>query len=144
MADLAHAAENDTDLHGDPDAAHWAERFAARFLAVRLGPDGRPLLGEEPVEVEGLMLAWFAGAIETGKMCARARILAELGADHFVVFAGDRWTMEHSAQCRLSGAMSECEFHTAMARVEAGPMSGRWRMTGVNDDGLPVLERPGC
>jgi hypothetical protein len=59
MADLAHAAENDTDLFGDRDARHWAERFAAKWTVARSGTG-------EPVEAEDLMLTWFAGAIESG------------------------------------------------------------------------------
>jgi hypothetical protein len=65
MADLAHAAENDTDLHGDTDAMHWAERFALNFEVLH--KDG----GVE-TDVAGLMLAWFAGAIETGRMAGGA------------------------------------------------------------------------
>ena len=71
MADLAHAAEGDNDLHGDLDATHWAERFAARFLVIRRlsSPDlGTPLAGDQVGDTEGLMLAWFAAAIETGRM----------------------------------------------------------------------------
>ena len=64
MADLAHASENDTDLHGDADARHWAERFADKFPAVL--QDGAGVIND----VEGLMLTWFAGAIETGRMAA--------------------------------------------------------------------------
>jgi len=62
MADLEHATENDTDLIGDHDARHWAERFAHRFPAIL--QDGEGVIND----VEGLMLTWFAGAIETGKM----------------------------------------------------------------------------
>jgi hypothetical protein len=57
MADLAHASENDTDLVGDHDARHWAERFVDH---VRQKP--------EIATDEGAMLAWFAGAIGTGEM----------------------------------------------------------------------------
>jgi hypothetical protein len=69
VADLAHAAEGDTDLVGDADAAHWAERFAATFEVRRRADTGnRGII--EPVDTEGLMLSWFAGAIETGHMAA--------------------------------------------------------------------------
>jgi hypothetical protein len=78
MADLAGATENDTDLHGDPDARHWAERFVAR-------------VGQYPgvPADEGAMLAWFAGAIETGRMVGRregeevpvARVVRQLLGD---------------------------------------------------------------
>lgn len=61
MADLAHAAENDTDLHGDFDAAHWAERFVHHVKA-------NPAIATD----EESMLAWFAGAIMTGYDHAKA------------------------------------------------------------------------
>lgn len=131
MADLAHATEHDTDLHGDPDATHWAERLVhhAATLGIRID--------------EGMMLAWFASAIETGAMVERAKILAELGEDHFVTFAdeGATWFMEHSAQCRLSGAMAsgECEYHQALTLAFMPPESGRWKVTGIHE-GLPDLE----
>jgi hypothetical protein len=60
MADLEHASENDNDLVGDQDAMHWAERFDSHFTVQRKNG--------ESVDTLGLMLAWFAGAIETGKM----------------------------------------------------------------------------
>jgi hypothetical protein len=63
MADLAHAAENDTDLHGDQDAMHWAERFASKFEVLY-----KDVTKRNTIDVTGLMLAWFAGAIETGRM----------------------------------------------------------------------------
>jgi hypothetical protein len=69
MAGIENATPNDNDLHGDQDAMHWAERFADKFVIVRK-TDGDVL--EDPT---GLMLAWFAGAIETGKM-PQQRIVA--------------------------------------------------------------------
>jgi len=68
MADLAHAAENDTDLIGDTDASHWAERFASMFALVR--QNTAPGEDEMP-DTEGTMLTWFAGAIETGRDAGR-------------------------------------------------------------------------
>jgi hypothetical protein len=74
MADLAHATEGDTDLHGDPDAAHWAERFAAKFALSRRPADFWAAMAfdaqEAAVDTEGTMLAWFAAAIETGRTAA--------------------------------------------------------------------------
>lgn len=69
MASIEHASENDNDLHGDQDAAHWAERFAVHFEVVRL-LDGRVV-----PNVTDLMLTWFASAIETGSM-RQQRIVA--------------------------------------------------------------------
>lgn len=63
MADLAHAAENDNDLHGDTNAMNWAQRFADKFTVERRRLGGQGSTGD----VTGLMLTWFASAIETGK-----------------------------------------------------------------------------
>jgi len=74
----------------------------------------------------------------------RERIYAELGNDHYVIFTEDRWTIEHSVECRLSGHMHECSEHEAIALTarEYDPgMAGRWRINGIGDDGLPSLER---
>lgn len=60
MANLANASGNDSDLHGDQNALHWAERFDSYFTVQR--KDG------VPVSTFDLMHTWFAGAIETGKM----------------------------------------------------------------------------
>jgi len=57
MADLEHA--NDRDLIGDTDARHWAQRFVRHVKA------GIPIADDE-----GTMTAWFAGAIESGRMAA--------------------------------------------------------------------------
>jgi hypothetical protein len=62
MNDLAHRSEGDTDLHGDGDAQHWAERFMAVRQEVKF-KHYRDIADEE-----GTMLAWFANAIETGRM----------------------------------------------------------------------------
>lgn len=69
LAAVARPAEGNTDLHGDTDAAHWAERFAATFEVRRLSDIGNRGI-VEPLDTMGLMLAWFAGAIETGRMAA--------------------------------------------------------------------------
>ena len=76
----------------------------------------------------------------------RERLYAELGNDHYVTFTEDRWSVEHSVECRLSGQMSECAWHEAVATVahdmdDPDPdMFGRWRITGISE-GLPDLER---
>lgn len=70
MADLAHATEGDTDLHGDTDAVHWAERFASKFQAIPHGLRIADLPFPPVDDTQELMLAWFAGAIETGRMSA--------------------------------------------------------------------------
>jgi hypothetical protein len=61
------AAEDNTDLHGDLNALHWAERFASIF-EVRLRSDNEPVGANEQGRTRDFMLTWFAGAIETGRM----------------------------------------------------------------------------
>jgi hypothetical protein len=61
-----------------------------------------------------------------------------------VVFTEDRWTVEHSVECRLSGRMHECGHHAAVARITAEfdpEMAGRWRIASIDSDGLPDLVR---
>jgi hypothetical protein len=73
-------------------------------------------------------------------------VLKTLGTDHYVIFTEDRWTVEHSAECKLSGRMHECAYHEAVAHAaeffKLG-MLGRWRITGISE-GLPDLERAGA
>jgi hypothetical protein len=74
----------------------------------------------------------------------RGRIYAELGNDHYVIFTEDRWTVEHSVECRISGHMPECDYHAAVRLIadEYDPdRAGRWRITGIDSEGLPSLER---
>lgn len=54
---------NDNDLHGDTDATHWAERFVLVRRNLFTGPEHKDI-AEDP----DTMLAWFAAAIETGRM----------------------------------------------------------------------------
>lgn len=65
--------------------------------------------------------------------------------DHFVILSEDRWTVEHSMACRLSGTMDECHYHQAVANVMDGVPPpedwGRWRITDIDSEGCPSLER---
>lgn len=73
----------------------------------------------------------------------RQRVYAELGSEHYVIFTEDRFTVEHSVECKLSGHMHECAYHEAIALIadEYDPdRLGRWRITGISE-GLPDLER---
>ena len=86
--------------------------------------------------------AWEVAAVAAAE-AERERLYAVLGNDHYVIFTGDGWTTEHSIECRLSGRMSECEWHEAIrqaADVMVPDLLGRWRITGISE-GLPDLER---
>lgn len=52
---------DNNDLHGNSNAADWAERFC-QVVAEK------PEIASDP----GAMLAWFAGAIESGRMARAA------------------------------------------------------------------------
>ena len=74
----------------------------------------------------------------------RAKLYAELGNEHYVIFTEDRWTVEHSVECKLGGHMHECRYHEAVAGIaeDYDPgMLGRWRITDIDSKGLPSLER---
>jgi Family of unknown function (DUF6085) len=74
----------------------------------------------------------------------RMVLYAKLGNEHWVIFTEDGWTVEHSIECRLSGHMHECGWHNAIKAIatEYDPdMAGRWRITGIDSEGLPSLER---
>lgn len=77
----------------------------------------------------------------------RERIYDQLGHDHYVIFTDDGWTVEHSVDCRLAGDMtSGCDYWTALkyADVTDAPdpeMLGRWRIDGIDSEGLPSLTR---
>jgi hypothetical protein len=104
-----------------------------------LTPWGELDEGQREVDMRiGATVAAVAGAAE------RERIYAELGNDHYVIFSPDRWTIEHSVDCRLSGRMHECDYHEAVVRIayEFDPgMGGRWRIDGIDSKGLPSLVR---
>jgi hypothetical protein len=91
--------------------------------------------------------AFYAGAAAAYPVIAAAerdRLYTQLGNDHHVIFTEDGWTVEHSVECRLSGHMHECAYFTAVQEIadEYDPgNAGRWKITDIDDEGLPSLER---
>lgn len=131
------------DLHGrncEPPGDLCCENCteADHPAHTRLGPCSVPVLSpNSPEEARRIAMAVAA---------ERERIYAELGNDHYVIFTEDRWTIEHSVECRLSGHMPECTYHEAIARIAAEydpGMAGRWRIDGIDSEGLPNLLRQG-
>lgn len=65
--------------------------------------------------------------------------------DHFVTLDGDGWFIEHSMACRLAGTLGTCEYYRAVRLVYDEPPPpgdfGRWRITDIDEVGLPSLER---
>jgi hypothetical protein len=69
---------------------------------------------------------------------------------HFVTFTTTGWSVEHSLQCRMDGDMQRgCAFESAIRRVcepvdfhqRQDHLFGRWRITSIDSEGLPSLER---
>jgi hypothetical protein len=66
--------------------------------------------------------------------------------DHYVCFTEDTWFIEHSLDCRINGTIGTCEFNHAILDItsqQAMPdprQLGRWRITGIDSEGLPSLE----
>lgn len=64
--------------------------------------------------------------------------------EHYVTFDKDGWFIEHSIICRLMGTIGTCEYNTAIREVYDEPVPdefGRWKITLIDDEGLPSLER---
>lgn len=79
-------------------------------------------------------------------------VLAELGyrvvrndPDHYVCFTEDTWFIEHSLDCRIAGAIGTCRFNTAIRDIaddmRDSEQLGRWRITGIDSEGVPSLEQ---
>lgn len=63
---------------------------------------------------------------------------------HYVTFDVDGWTIEHSLACRQTGRPDTCGFLAAIYKVAGEPdpdLFGRHRITEVDTEGLPWLER---
>jgi len=123
------------------EAVTAAAKQLAHFIS---GTERKPYPEPDAEDIQ-----WAISALEAAApfiaAAERERIYAELGNDHFVIFTEDRWTIEHSVECRLSGHMHECDQHEAVARVAVGGfdprMAGRWRIDGIDSEGLPNLVR---
>jgi len=65
--------------------------------------------------------------------------------DHYVIFNETGWFMEHTAACRVAGALSDCAFHKSIVEIaEDDPdFYGRWVITGIDEEGLPSMKRAG-
>lgn len=117
----------------------WREQAVAAFLSAQDGL--RRVTGTDQ------SLTALNAALDVAEPLIRAderqKVYDELGHDHYVIFTEDRWTVEHSVQCRLSGRMHECSIHSAIAAwadTYEPAMSGRWRVVSA-DGPVPVLER---
>lgn len=59
---------------------------------------------------------------------------------HSVVFSDERFTIEHSFACKLTGRMAECEYHAAIERLDPHERQrGRWFIEGLSLSGQPIL-----
>jgi hypothetical protein len=72
---------------------------------------------------------------------------AENAHGHWVVLGDDAWSIEHPYECRqLMGGMHKCPIHKAVDEsanelwIAFG--AGRFRITGIDDDGFVEIERP--
>jgi hypothetical protein len=66
VSDLEHAHPDNTDLHGDTSAENWAQRFSSMY-EIRKRDQSDPDYVMSQAEADGMLLSWFAGAIETGR-----------------------------------------------------------------------------
>lgn len=59
-------------LHSTTRADVWAEEFCKLFTIQRRGSDDRPEVSGISDDDQGLMIGWFANAIETGRDAGRS------------------------------------------------------------------------
>jgi hypothetical protein len=71
--------------------------------------------------------------------------IVEDDPDHFVTFEADGWFIEHTLSCHLAGTLGTCIYNTVIREVYDGPPDpadfGRWRITEIDEEGMPSLER---
>lgn len=115
------------------DALAWSMALALGHTVIdvggqKAGPNTRRLA----VEVNNL-LEWEGWRI------------VEDEPDHFVTFDEQGWFIEHSLDCRITGTIGTCTYNAAIREVyDEAPHPddmGRWRITAVDDEGVPSLER---
>ena len=120
-------------------ALDWREQATRAF---RSAMDGASRVTGS---AEAARMTALHAALDVAEPLIRQQVCDELGRDHYVTFTEDRWTVEHSVACRLSGRMSECEYHAAVDEVFWGAPDpdqlGRWRISGIDSAGMPDLER---
>ncbi len=117
----------------------WREQAHAAFVGSIGAPWDAPLPFDDPEAYRRAV----DRALDVAEQAIRTEVYDMLGHDHYVIFGPDGWVVEHSVDCRLAGQMADCEYHEAV-RVTIGlgaPVAGRWCITHLDDDGLPVLER---
>jgi hypothetical protein len=109
-------------------------RFAYETWRRERGSQGPARWHALPPEAQQ---AWNVTA-EAITAAERERAAAEHGDDHFVIFTEDGWITEHPPGCRTPA----CRWHHALAEVaDSGPTAaGRWRITGIDSEGLLSLE----
>ena len=92
--------------------------------------DSRSFL--EARRVAGLCRQWLG---------ASSLVVVPDQPEHFVTFDDDGgWFVEHSLECRLSGTIGTCDYNTAIRNCDETPEAGRWRITSIDEEGLPSLE----
>lgn len=126
---------------------------------------GQPTLGEQYPGVEAALAAmyqalttlcdtepepssgWDEARILLGALVAEGYVVIEDQPDHFVTFDESGWFVEHSIACRVAGTIGTCAYNSAIRHVaddkdphDPGDL-GRWRITEIDSEGLPSLER---
>lgn len=108
-----------------------------------------------PEVVDALARVDVGGGTPLGEIIARkvVKALGNIGYAlvrddgwHYVTFDEDGWFIEHSVACRQAGTLGTCDFNRAIREIADEPdldLFGRHRITEVDSEGLPSLERAG-
>jgi len=65
--------------------------------------------------------------------------------EHYVNLTGDTWFIEHALDCRIAGTIGTCQYNRAIMDLPREVIDdwgcGRYRITGIDEEGLPSLVR---
>lgn len=83
-----------------------------------------------------------------GWLGAHGHVIIPDEPHHYVTFDQGGWFIEHSVACRVAGTIGTCNFNAAIREIaedfdpdEDPDQLGRWRITWIDGEGLPSLER---
>lgn len=130
------------------------ERLIRKMTGPLLMTDGKPYRDTRGRELDAILATTDALAALVdwpSLLAAGARggwtldyRLVKNEPDHYVTFDETGWFIEHSLDCRIAGTIGTCAHNGAIRAIGEPKFPdhlGRWRITGIDSEGLPSLER---
>lgn len=123
---------------------HAYRRHTTRLWKVGefLKTGGFSLIGDRRCDCGSDATAVIAALLDAGY------VIVPDEDDHYVTFDASGWFVEHSIACRQAGTLGTCAYNAAIREIaidfdaEGDPeQPGRWKITNIDSEGLPLLER---